>query len=76
MSFVACSHELMRCWGLCVSAQSCRVTSSSGSLPALVSLQPPLVPSSALAALCPPGETVSYSQKEAFAVQQGVKLLA
>lgn len=55
MSFAASSHKLAMCWGLCGSAQSRKVTSSAGSLPALVSPQPPLVPSSARAAPCPPG---------------------
>ena len=73
MSFVASSHKLARRWGLCGSVQSHRVTSSGGLLPALASPQPPLVPSSARAAPCPPGETVSYFQEEAFTVQQGVK---
>lgn len=72
---MASSHELARCWGLCGSAQSHEVTSSAGSLPPLVSPQPPLVSSSAQAALCPPGKTVSYSQEEAFTALYGIKLL-
>lgn len=72
---MASSHELAGRWGLCGSAQSRRITSNAGSLPAPVSPQPPLVPSSAQAALSPPGGMVSNSQKEAFTVQRGVKLL-
>jgi len=75
MSLAASSQELARHWVLCGSGQSCRFMSSSEALLALVSLQPCLVPSSAWAALCRPGETVSFSQEEAFPVQWGVKLL-